>query len=127
MSVQKIGQHVVREEDDRLLRGKGRYVSDMKLPGEVQAYVLRSPHAHAKITAIDTARAKAAPGVLAVLTGADIAKRGLGTTRPFAPRKQMSIGPVNARIRSYSGTGSWVSDRMVPNSYGTVVSDTGRA
>src|ERR1700722_11954740 len=96
MSVQKIGQHVVREEDDRLLRGKGRYVSDMKLPGETQAYVLRSPHAHAKITAIDTARAKAAPGVLAVLTGADIAKRGLGTLRPFAPRKRSNGQPAFA-------------------------------
>ena len=94
MSVQKIGQHVVREEDDRLLRGKGRYVSDVKLPGETQAYVLRSPHAHAKILAIDTAKAKAAPGVLAVLTGADIAKRGLGTTRPFAPRKRSNGQPA---------------------------------
>ena len=94
MSVQKIGQHVVREEDDRLLRGRGRYVSDMKAPGEVQAFVLRSPHAHAKITAIDAARAKAAPGVLAVLTGVDIAKRGLGTTRPFAPRKRSNGQPA---------------------------------
>ena len=94
MAVQKIGEHVVREEDDRLLRGRGRYVSDMKLPGEAQAYVLRSPHAHAKITAIDTAKAKAVPGVLAVLTGADIAKRGLGTTRPFAPRKRSDGQPM---------------------------------
>ena len=94
MSVQKIGQHVVREEDERLLRGKGRYVSDMRLPGEAQAYVLRSPHAHAKIPAIDTARAKAAPGVLAVLTGADIVQRGLGTTRPFAPRKRSDGQPM---------------------------------
>jgi carbon-monoxide dehydrogenase large subunit len=94
MAVQKIGQHVVREEDERLLRGRGRYVSDMKAPGEAQAYVLRSPHAHAKITAIDTTQAKAAPGVLAVLTGADIAKRGLGTTRPFAPRKRSNGQPA---------------------------------
>ena len=96
MSVQKIGQHVVREEDYRLLRGKGRYVSDMRLAGETQAYVLRSPHAHAKITAIDLSRAKAAPGVLAVLTGADIAKRGLGTLRPFAPRKRSNGQPMFA-------------------------------
>jgi aerobic carbon-monoxide dehydrogenase large subunit len=96
MSVQKIGQHVVREEDDRLLRGKGRYVSDIKLPGEAQAYVLRSPHAHAKIVAIDIARAKAAPGVLAVITGADIAQRGLGTLRPFAPRKRSNGQPAFA-------------------------------
>jgi aerobic carbon-monoxide dehydrogenase large subunit len=94
MAVQKIGQHVVREEDERLLRGKGRYVSDMKLPGEAQAYVLRSPHAHAKIIKIDTTQAKAAPGVLAVLTGEDIAKRGLGTLRPFAPRKRSDGQPM---------------------------------
>ncbi len=94
MSVQKIGQHVVREEDERLLRGRGRYVSDMKLTGEAQAYVLRSPHAHAKIGAINTARAKSAPGVLAVITGADIAQRGLGTTRPFAPRKRSNGQPA---------------------------------
>ncbi|HVA15092.1 MAG TPA: xanthine dehydrogenase family protein molybdopterin-binding subunit [Stellaceae bacterium] len=94
MSVQKIGQHVVREEDFRLLRGKGRYVSDMKASGEAQAHVLRSPHAHAKIVALDTARAKAAPGVLAVLTAADLAKRGLGTLRPFAPRKRSNGAPA---------------------------------
>ncbi|HEY1505658.1 MAG TPA: xanthine dehydrogenase family protein molybdopterin-binding subunit, partial [Stellaceae bacterium] len=94
MAVQKIGQHVVREEDERLLRGKGRYVSDMKLPGEAQGYVLRSPHAHAKIAALDTSQAKAAPGVLAVLIGEDIAKRGLGTTRPFAPRKRSDGQPM---------------------------------
>jgi carbon-monoxide dehydrogenase large subunit len=96
MSVQKIGQHVVREEDNRLLRGKGRYVSDVKAAGEAQAYVLRSPHAHAKITALDTSRAKAAPGVLAVLTAADLAKRGLGTLRPFAPRKRSNGQPMFA-------------------------------
>ena len=67
MSVQKIGQHVVREEDNRLLRGKGRYVSDMKAAGELQAYVLRSPHAHARIDRLDLAAAKAAPGVVGKL------------------------------------------------------------
>jgi aerobic carbon-monoxide dehydrogenase large subunit len=64
MAVQKIGQHVVREEDERLLRGKGRYVSDMKLPGEAQAYVLRSPHAHAKIIKIDTTQPRPRPACL---------------------------------------------------------------
>ncbi len=94
MSVQKIGQHVEREEDFRLLRGKGRYVSDIRAAGEAQAYVLRSPHAHARIRAIDTQRAAKAPGVLAVLAGADIAKRGLGTLRPFAPRKRSNGAPA---------------------------------
>ena len=50
-------------------KGGGRYVGDMVLPGMVFGYVLRSPHAHARIRSIDTAKAKAAPGVLAVLTG----------------------------------------------------------
>jgi carbon-monoxide dehydrogenase large subunit len=66
-----IGQPVSRFEDPRLIRGGGRYVDDMALPGMAFGYVLRSPHAHAKIRSIDVTAAKAAPGVLAVLTGAD--------------------------------------------------------
>ena len=66
-----IGQPVPRFEDPRLIRGHGRYVADMTFPGMAFGYVLRSPHAHARIRSIDTAKAKAAPGVLAVLTGAD--------------------------------------------------------
>ena len=73
-----IGQAVSRFEDPRLVRGGGRYVDDMVLPGMAFGYVLRSPHAHARIRAIDTAKAKAAPGVLAVLTGADWEASGWG-------------------------------------------------
>jgi aerobic carbon-monoxide dehydrogenase large subunit len=73
-----IGQGVPRFEDPRLLRGGGRYVDDMVLPGMAFGHVLRSPHAHAKIRSIDTSRAKAAPGVLAVLTGEDWIKTGWG-------------------------------------------------
>src|SRR5438132_13801421 len=73
-----IGQSVSRFEDPRLVRGEGRYVGDIVLPGMAFGYVLRSPHAHARIRSIDTARAKAAPGVLAVLTGADWQASGFG-------------------------------------------------
>ncbi|HEX2150559.1 MAG TPA: molybdopterin cofactor-binding domain-containing protein, partial [Stellaceae bacterium] len=66
-----LGQPVPRFEDPRLLRGGGRYVDDIVLPRMTFGHVLRSPHAHARIRAIDTSRAEAAPGVLAVLTGAD--------------------------------------------------------
>jgi carbon-monoxide dehydrogenase large subunit len=66
-----IGQGVPRFEDPRLVRGGGHYVDDMVLPRMAFGYVLRSPHAHAKIRVIDVAAAKSAPGVLAVLTGAD--------------------------------------------------------
>jgi carbon-monoxide dehydrogenase large subunit len=54
-----------------LLRGGGRYVDDIVLPRMAMGYVLRSPHAHARIRSVDIARAVAAPGVLLVLTGAD--------------------------------------------------------
>src|ERR1700758_1061923 len=66
-----LGQAVPRFEDPRLLRGGGRYVDDMVLPRMAFGHVLRSPHAHARIRSIDTTAAKAASGVLAVLTGAD--------------------------------------------------------
>ncbi|MCX5534605.1 xanthine dehydrogenase family protein molybdopterin-binding subunit [Streptomyces sp. NBC_00006] len=68
-----IGRPVPRVEDDRLLRGNGRYVDDIELPGAAEAAVLRSPHAHARIESVDVTAALDAPGVLAVLTGADVA------------------------------------------------------
>jgi carbon-monoxide dehydrogenase large subunit len=66
-----IGQGVPRFEDPRLIRGGGRYVDDVALPRMAYGCVLRSPHAHARIKSISTEKAKAAPGVLAVLTWAD--------------------------------------------------------
>jgi carbon-monoxide dehydrogenase large subunit len=73
-----IGARVARKEDKRFIMGKGRYVDDIHLPRETYAYFLRSPHAHAKIDAIDTTAARAAPGVLAVLTGEDAAADKIG-------------------------------------------------
>ncbi|MGB7037516.1 MAG: xanthine dehydrogenase family protein molybdopterin-binding subunit [Xanthobacteraceae bacterium] len=73
-----VGQPVPRFEDPRLVKGHGRYIADMTFPGMAFGYVLRSPHAHARIRAIDTTKAKAAPGVLAVLTGADYKAAGFG-------------------------------------------------
>jgi carbon-monoxide dehydrogenase large subunit len=73
-----IGQGVSRFEDPRLIQGGGRYTDDIKLPGMAYGVVLRSQHAHAKINSIDAAAAKAMPGVLAVLTSADVKKAGYG-------------------------------------------------
>ena len=73
-----LGQAVPRSEDPRLLRGGGRYVDDMALPDMLYGYVLRSPHAHAKILSIDTKAAQSAPGVQLVLTGADWESSGFG-------------------------------------------------
>jgi len=74
---QTIGQPLRRKEDLRLLTGGGRYSDDVSLPGQAYAFVLRSPHAHARIRSIDTAAARAMPGVLVVLTGAEIKAAGL--------------------------------------------------
>ncbi len=71
-----IGQGVSRFEDPRLLRGGGRYVDDVQLPGTAHGVVLRSQHAHAKILKLDVSAAKAAPGVLCVLTAADFKAAG---------------------------------------------------
>ena len=84
-----IGQGVPRFEDPRLVRGEGRYVGDMVLPGMAFGHVLRSPHAHARVRSIDTSRAMSAPGVLAVLTGADWQKSGFGDLPvPTGPKRR---------------------------------------
>src|SRR3989441_5973637 len=72
-----IGQPLRRTEDARLLRGQGRFTDDVSLPGQAHAAVVRSPHPHARIVAIDGRAASALPGVLAVLTGAEAAADGL--------------------------------------------------
>ena len=84
-----LGQPVSRFEDLRLLRGGGRYIDDIVLPRMAWGCVLRSPHAHARIRSIDTAKAKAAPGVLAVLTGADWRASGFGDLPvPRGPKRR---------------------------------------
>src|SRR5215469_12343487 len=89
-----IGRSVPRFEDLRLVRGGGRYVDDMVLPGMAFGHVLRSPHAHARIRSIDTTKAKAAPGVLAVLTGADWAASGFGDLPVAAGMKLRDGAPM---------------------------------
>ena len=73
-----VGQPVRRNEDPRLLTGRGKFNDDLPREGEAVGYVLRSPHAHADIRSIDTARASGMPGVLGVLTGQDLADDGIG-------------------------------------------------
>src|SRR4051794_37798163 len=68
-----VGRSMERVEDGALLTGRGRFIDDLGTsPGTLHAAILRSPHGHADITSIDTDAAKQAPGVAAVLTGADI-------------------------------------------------------
>ncbi len=83
-----LGQPVWRAEDQRLLKGGGRYVDDVQLPNMVHGVVVRSPHAHARILSIDTAAAGAAPGVLTVLTFADWQASGFGDLPNAKGRKR---------------------------------------
>ncbi len=78
MTNEGIGAAVRRKEDRRFLMGKGQYVDDMILPNQSYAVFVRSMYAHARINKIDTAAALAAPGVVGVFTGEDIAADGLG-------------------------------------------------
>ncbi|MGH7094854.1 MAG: hypothetical protein ACREFB_15135, partial [Stellaceae bacterium] len=91
-----IGQPLRRKEDQRLLTGKGRFSDDFTLPGQAYAAIVRSPHPHARIVAIDTAQAGAMPGVLAVFTGADCLADGLNAV-PHDPvpktRYDMKLAP----------------------------------
>jgi aerobic carbon-monoxide dehydrogenase large subunit len=78
MSATGIGAAVRRKEDQRFITGKGHYTDDVNRPGQCHAYFLRSPHAHARIKNIDSKAAAAMPGVLAVLTGAELAADKVG-------------------------------------------------
>ncbi len=80
-----IGQPVPRVEDPRFITGRGRYVDDIELPHQAHGVVVMSPHAHARIKSIDTSKAKASEGVLAVLIGADVKAEKLGGLAPPMP------------------------------------------
>ena len=99
MSKYGIGQPVTRFEDPRLLRGQGRYINDVNLPGQAYMVLVRSPHAHANIRSIDVTAARAAPGVVAVYTGADYAADGLGMPKANMPRKRPDGKPMYAPQR----------------------------
>ncbi len=78
MGMEGIGARVTRKEDKRFITGRGRYTDDMTVPGMAHAGFVRSPHAHAKIKNIDIKAAAAKPGVIKILTGAELAADGIG-------------------------------------------------
>ncbi|HTO13098.1 MAG TPA: xanthine dehydrogenase family protein molybdopterin-binding subunit [Candidatus Binatia bacterium] len=96
ISVEKfgVGQSVRRLEDPHLVQGLGRYADDVNLPRQAWGVVVRSPHAHARIRSIDAKRAMAAPGVLAVLTGADLTADGIGDLPTDKNRKRRDGSPA---------------------------------
>ncbi len=80
---QGIGAPLRRVEDRRFLLGRGKFVADIEQPGALDCVLVRSPHAHARIRGIDVSAAAAAPGVVAVFTGADMAADGISPMRPL--------------------------------------------
>jgi len=95
-----IGVSLPRLEDARLLTGSGCYSDDFTLPEQVYAFVLRSPHAHARIVGIDPTVARKMPGVLLVLTGADVAAEGL---KPI-PHIPQAMSPPDIRLDNLDGS-----------------------
>jgi carbon-monoxide dehydrogenase large subunit len=89
--VHGLGHSLKRKEDPRFLRGKGKYIDDIKLPGMLYLDIVRSPYAHAKITKIDPGKALKVPGVAAVITGKDLDKYGLAWMPTLMSDKQMVL------------------------------------
>ena len=104
-----IGKSLARREDARLLTGRGQYAADFNLPGQVFAYILRSPHAYAKIVAIDPAPATGAPGVLAVLIGADAVADGIGPI----PHSPVPTNPHEVPLKSLDGSPFFIAPHPV--------------
>jgi carbon-monoxide dehydrogenase large subunit len=126
---QGVGKPVLRTEDARLLTGHGCYSDDVNLPGQAYVYLVRSPHAHARIRRIDVAEALAAPGVIAVLTGADAAADGL---QPL-PHRPVPSNPHEVPLRSRDGSGFFLAPhsplpadraRFVGEAVAMVIADT---
>ena len=102
-----IGQSVLRVEDRRLVRGQGNYTGDLDLPGAAWLQVVRSPHAHARVLSLATDAARAAPGVLAVLTAEDLREEGFGSpTIDF-------FGIEGGAYRHREGTGLFMPDNAL--------------
>ena len=89
-----------RVEDDALLRGRGRFVDDAAVAGQAVGLFVRSPHAHARITAIDVEVARKAPGVIAVLTGPEVVNLGVASVSrhpPIAGGRSSTLGCRHGR------------------------------
>ena len=118
MSTRIFGSGIRRREDPRLITGSGTFTDDLSLPGMAHAAMLRSPHAHARITRIDTTRAKAAPGVVAVFTGAD----GVCNTLKAVPCAWL-VPNANLKVAVYEALCS-NTVRYVGDIVGVVVAET---
>jgi aerobic carbon-monoxide dehydrogenase large subunit len=108
-----MGHSVKRKEDLRFVQGKGTYVDDVHLPGMVYGHMVRSPYAHARIIGIRSEEAKKLPGVLAVITGEDLAKAGLSWMPTLFHDKQMVLATGKVLFQSQEVAFVVAEDRYV--------------
>ncbi|MBA2488223.1 MAG: carbon-monoxide dehydrogenase large subunit [Chloroflexi bacterium] len=106
-----MGHSVKRKEDPRFIRGAGRYIDDVVLPGMLWLDIVRSPYAHATIKGIDASAALKIPGVLAVITGADLEKAGLHWMPTLANDKQMVLPTDTVMYQSQEVAAVVATDR----------------
>jgi aerobic carbon-monoxide dehydrogenase large subunit len=95
-----MGHSIKRKEDSRFIQGRGNYVDDVHLPGMVYGQMVRSPYAHARLKSINTEKAKQLPGVLAVITGEDLAKANLAWMPTLFFDKQMVLATGKVLFQS---------------------------
>jgi aerobic carbon-monoxide dehydrogenase large subunit len=95
-----MGHPIKRKEDARFIQGKGNYVDDVHLPGMVYGHMVRSPYAHARLKSINTEKAKQLPGVLAIITGEDLAKANLAWMPTLFFDKQMVLATGKVLFQS---------------------------
>src|ERR671923_568591 len=108
-----MGHAVKRKEDPRFIRGKGTYVDDLHLPGMLYLDIVRSPFAHAKIKKIDTAKALAIPGVLAVITGQDLAQYNLHWMPTLMSDTQMVLPTEKVMYQAQEVAAVLATDRYI--------------
>jgi len=108
-----MGHSVRRKEDPRFIRGKGTYVDDLQLPGMLYLDIVRSPFAHAKIKKIDTSKALAIPGVLAVITGQDLAQYNLHWMPTLMSDTQMVLPVEKVMYQAQEVAAVLATDRYI--------------
>ncbi|HEY7660109.1 MAG TPA: aerobic carbon-monoxide dehydrogenase large subunit [Actinomycetota bacterium] len=108
--IRGIGHRVKRKEDDRFLQGKGNYVEDVKLPNMLYLALLRSPYAHANINGIDTSKAAALPGVVAVVTGELMAQHNLAWMPTMSGDTQAVLATDRVRFQGQEVAGVVAED-----------------
>src|SRR2546428_243732 len=113
LEVGGMGHSIKRKEDPRFIRGKGTYVDDVQLPGMLYLDIARSPFAHAKITRIGTSKALAIPGVLAVITGQDLAKYNLHWMPTLMSDTQMVLPVDKVMFQSQEVAAVLATDRYI--------------